>query len=125
MVVAITRNHDQSFADCEPPPVDHQLPATSHQKLITYYLLLLSRRLNKRDLVDLFQRSQSTLHSINCRLAKEMHSFVARRPPDFAAWPLGQDHLAHGIGQFQQLMNGGTSPEPRARALNAALAPAE
>src|ERR1022692_1089783 len=79
---SLTVNH-------HPLTTSYQLPVTKSLLLITYCLLLLSRRLNKRDLVDLFQRGQSTLHSINCRLAKEMHSFVARRPPDFAAWPLG------------------------------------
>src|SRR5580704_4054231 len=58
----------------------------------------LPRRLDEGDLIDLFHRRQPSLYSIKRRLAEEMHSFLFGSAPDFAAWLLGENHLAHIVG---------------------------
>src|SRR6266850_7008836 len=81
----------------------------------------LSGRFDERDFVDLFQRGDARLYFIKRRLAQEAHSFVAGSAADLRGGLLGQDHLAHAIAEIEQFVDGGTTFEARARALDAAF----
>ena len=50
-----------------------------------------------------------------------MHAFLARGAANLAAGLLGQNHLAHVVGQLQQLVDRRPSAEAGTRALDAAL----
>src|SRR5271169_4357527 len=77
--------------------------------------------LDKGDLVDLFQSGESTAHLVQSRFAQEAHTLFAGGFPYLRRGPLLENHLADAVGQIQKFMNCGSSPESRARALDAPL----
>src|SRR5712692_444866 len=81
----------------------------------------LPHALYERDLIDLLERGQANSHLIQGGLAQEPHAFFAGGAAYFRGRLLGQDHLADAVAQVQHFVNRAPSPEPRTRALDAAL----
>src|ERR1700679_457510 len=79
----------------------------------------LSRCLDKRYLVDLFQCRQPAPYAVNRRFTQKRHSFFLRQLPDLAARLLFQNHLADWIGQIQQFVDSCPSPVTCAAAFDA------
>src|ERR1051326_7586114 len=82
----------------------------------------LSRTLNKRYLIDLFQRGQAQTDLIQGRFTQEAHAFLARGTADFRCWLFFQDHFADAVTDIQKLMDRGTPTKSGSRTLDAALA---
>src|SRR5256886_14628953 len=82
----------------------------------------LAHALDKRDLIDLLQSSQSQPDFVQRRLTQEPHALFARCTPDFRRRLLSQNHLANAVTQIQQFMDRRAASKPRAGALNTPLA---
>src|ERR1017187_983646 len=81
--------------------------------------LALSSRLDKRNLVDLFQRRNSLPHTLDRRIPKEAHPLLLRLLANLAARLLRQQHLANLVVQLQQFVDRRPAAKTRARALHA------
>ncbi len=74
------------------------------------------------DLVDLLQRGDAGFDFGQRRFPEEMHTVFACRLANLRARPLFENHLANAVGQLQQFVNRGSSPEAGAGTLDAAFA---
>ena len=81
--------------------------------------------LNEGDLVDLLERGEAAADALERRLAQEAHAFLAGQLANFGGGLLFQDDFADGVGQVQQLVDGGSAAEAGSTALDAAGAFAE
>src|ERR1051326_1543524 len=83
-------------------------------------LAILSRGLDKRDLVDLLHGGNARPYPGQRRITQKLHSFLMRRFADLRRWTLFQDQLANTVRKVQQLVDRGAPVIARSAALNAA-----
>src|SRR5262245_4676184 len=77
--------------------------------------------LNECDLIDFLQCGRAGKDFRESRFTQEGHPFIVSGALDFRCWPSLDDHFANVVGQVQQLMNCGASPESRSIAFQTAL----
>src|SRR6202789_2952235 len=112
------REHTPRRLFAGPTSSDGAAPLEPYRSSRSRKPLCLSSRLNKRNLIDLFQRSNPISHSIQGRITQKRHPLISSLLPNLAPRLLRQQHLANLVIQLQQLMNRRTPAISRSAALN-------